>query len=213
MKNKEIFLENKSLAYDFIQSFTYPYEVLPNIHDFIITLGASLSNEYVVVDDNVWIHTSASISDKATIIGPCIIDEEAEIHPDAYIRGNVLVGKNTRIGHACEIKNSIIFDDVKISHLNYVGDSIIGSNVHLSASSILSNTRLDKQNIFMGGIDTKLKKVGSFISENVEIGCHSIINPGTIIGSDVIIYPLVNVGGIIPSHKIVKSKKEIVDKI
>lgn len=205
-----------TISKDIFLNVKYPYEVLSKIHDFILELGSTLdSEEYYVIDDNIWINKSVKISDMATIIGPCIIDRGSEIRPGAYIRGNVIVGKNCVIGNSCEIKNSIIFDKSQIPHFNYVGDSILGYHSHLGAGVVLSNLKSDNSNVIIKGdenIDTGLRKMGSILGDNSEIGCNSVLCPGTVIGQNSNVYPLVMVRGVIPQDSIVKSVSNIVRK-
>ena len=212
MKNEDIYITDNSIAINYINRHTYPYEVLPNIFDYIIELGNTLDDNYIKQGKDIWVHKTAHITDTAKIVGPCIIDSNANIRHCAYIRGNVIIGKNTIIGNSSEIKNSIIFDDCSIPHFNYVGDSIIGYHVHLSAGVITSNLKIDGKDVKIDDKATHLRKVGSFIGDNVEIGCNTVLNPGTIIKHDSIIYPLLSIRGIIESNKIVKNMNEIVDK-
>ena len=217
MKTKEIFLSNESIANDFIKSFEYPFEVLPNIKEYIIKLGNALDNQYEKIGENIWIHKTAKVSKTAEIIGPVIIDEEAEIRQCAYIRGNVIIGKNSVVGNSCEIKNSILYNYVQVPHFSYVGDSILGSHSHMGAGSIISNLRSDKKNIVIKNgskkYETNMRKVGAFLGDNVEIGCGSVLNPGTIVMPETIVYPLTSVRGIIPGGVIVKNMDTIVKKI
>lgn len=216
MKTKEIFINNKTIAYDLIKNYELPFEILPNIKDFILALGQSLDNNYVEQRENVWIHKSAVVSSSAEIIGPCIIDADAEIRHNAYIRENVIIGKNCVLGNSCEIKNSILYDNVQVPHFNYVGDSILGYGSHLGAGAIVSNLKNNKSNIVFNYngemIDTNLRKVGAFIGDNVQVGCGCVLNPGTIILPNTDIYPLTNVRGIIKENSIVKDINNIIEK-
>lgn len=216
MKTKDIFLSKDSIAYDFITGFEYPYEVLPNIKDYIIELGKTLDSNYKLVAENVWIHKNANVSKSAEIHGPCIIDDSAEVRCNAYIRGSVIIGKNTVFGNSCEIKNAILFDNVQVPHFSYVGDSIIGSHSHMGASAIISNLKSDKKNIVIKSgqetLETGMRKIGAFLGDNVEIGCGCILNPGTIILANSNVYPLTNVRGVIPSEVIVKAMDNIIRK-
>ncbi len=208
MKNKELFLTNNSLAISLINNYEYPYMVLPDIHNFILDKGKELNSDYYFENGNIWIHKTAKVSSSAEIIGPCIIDSNAEIRHNAFIRGDAIIGKNTVIGNSCEIKNAIIFDNCEISHFNYVGDSILGFHAHMGAGAITSNIKSDRTIVK----DTNLVKVGAFLGDYVEIGCNSVLNPGTIIGPNTSIYPLTSVRGIINSNMIVKSMDNIVKK-
>lgn len=217
MKTKDLFISNESIADDFIKSYEYPFEVLPNIKNYIIELGNKLNEDYNKIDSNIWIHKSAKVSNSAEIIGPCIIDEDAEIRHNAYIRGNVIIGKKCVLGNSCEIKNSILYNSVQVPHFNYVGDSILGYCSHMGASSIISNLKSDKSNVVIKNndvkIETNLKKVGAFLGDNVEVGCGCVLNPGTIILPNSNVYPLVSVRGVIPNNSIVKSMDDIINKI
>ena len=214
MKNKDIFISDNSIAIELIKKYTYPYEVLPNIHDYILELGDRLDTNYVRKGTNIWIHNTAIVDDDVKIIGPCIVDAFATLRHSAYIRGNVIIGKNSTIGNSCEIKNSIIFDNCSVPHFNYVGDSILGDHVHISAGVITSNVKIDKKLVTIKYndevIETDLRKVGAFIGDNVEIGCNTVLNPGTIIKYNTIVYPLLSIRGVIESNMIVKSMDNIV---
>jgi len=216
MKTNDIFLSDNSIAIDLIRKYEYPYMILPNICNYIINLGDKLSADYILKGDNIWIHKTASVSDTASITGPCIIDEGASIRHSAFIRGNAIVGKHSVLGNSCEIKNSILFDNVEVPHFNYVGDSILGYSSHMGAGSITSNIKSDKKNVVIKNGDektpTNLRKVGAFLGDNVEIGCNAVLNPGTIIGPNTSVYPLVSVRGVIPGNSIVKSMDNIVLK-
>jgi len=216
MKNKDLFLEKESLAYDDIMDYESPYDVLPNIKDIILSIGKNLGKEYVEVKENVWIHESAKVSESASITGPCIIDEGAEVRQCAFIRGNAIIGKNSVFGNSCEIKNAILFNNVQVPHFSYVGDSILGYKSHMGASSIISNFKSDKKNIVIHNgeerIETNLRKVGAFLGDYVEIGCGAVLNPGTVVMPNSNVYPLTSVRGVIPANSIVKSMDNIVKK-
>lgn len=216
MKTKDIFISNNSIADEFIKKYKYPFEVLPKIKEYILELGNQLNDDYYKINDNIWIHKSAKVSETVEIIGPCIIDENAEIRHNAYIRGSVIIGKGCVLGNSCEIKNTILYDKVQVPHFNYVGDSILGYSSHMGASSIISNLKSDKKNIIIKGnnqiMDTNLKKVGAFLGDNVEIGCGCVLNPGTIILANTSVYPLTSVRGVISSNLIVKSMDNIVQR-
>ncbi len=187
--NELMNIENE-LIKKVIDSFTNPFDILLNIKDEILKIGESLGNDYYLLKDNVWVHKSVSIASNVEIIGPAIIMEDVSLRHNAYIRENVIIGKRSVIGNSCEIKNSIIMDDAQIPHFNYVGDSILGNHVHLGAGVITANLRLDKRNIRIDNIDTNLRKMGAFIGDNSEIGCNSVICPGTILEKNSIILPL-----------------------
>ena len=202
MKNNELFIMGESIASSYIKKYEYPFEVLPNIKDIIMDIGKNLDSSYELIDDNIWISKTVTIPKNVTIIGPCIIDHNAEIRPGAYIRGKVIIGKNSVLGNSCEIKNAILYDHVQVPHFNYVGDSILGCNVHLGAGVILANLRFDKKNIKVEGEETNLRKIGAFIGDNTEIGCNSVVFPGTVIMPDSVILPLSKVNGKYPNDKI-----------
>ena len=214
MKTNELFLTDNSIAIDLIRKYEYPHEVLPNIKDYIIELGNSLSNDFELIAENVWVHNTVTIAPTASIKGPTIIDEGAEIRQCAFIRGGAIVGKNCVVGNSCELKNCILFDNVQVPHYNYVGDSILGYKSHMGAGSITSNVKSDKTNVVIKSdnenLETGLRKVGAFLGDNVEIGCNSVLNPGTVIGPNSRVYPLTSVRGVIPSDSIVKSMTNIV---
>ena len=185
-----------------------------HIKEYIIELGKTLSKDYELKGENVWIHKTAKIAPNVSITGPCIIDEGAEIRPSAFIRGSAIIGKNCVFGNSCEIKNAIIFDDSQVPHFNYVGDSILGYHTHMAAGSITSNLKIDGTNIVIKNgrkkIETNMRKIGAFLGDYAEVGCNSVLNPGTIIGPHSIVYPLTSVRGVIPSNHIVKSMDKIV---
>lgn len=216
MKTNDIFLSDESIAIDLIRKYEYPYMILPEIKDYIIKLGSHLNSDYECVDENVWVHKTASVAPSASIKGPCIIDENAEIRQCAFIRGSAIIGKNSVLGNSCEIKNSILFDNVQVPHFNYVGDSILGAHSHMGAGSITSNVKSDKTLVVIKNgeekIETGIKKVGAFLGDYVEVGCNSVLNPGTIIGDHTSIYPLTSVRGVIPRNSIVKNMNTIVKK-
>ncbi len=201
---------------EFVRSFVYPYEVLPNIKDEIVKIGKKLGEDYIDKGDDIYIHKTARVSDLATILGPAIIDCDAEIRPGAFIRGSVVIGKRCVLGNSCEVKNSIFYDDVQVPHFNYVGDSILGNHSHMGAGAIISNLKNDKKNVsilFEGRkFSTDLRKVGAFLGDNVDIGCNSVLNPGTIIGHDTKVYPLSMVRGFVAPNMIFKDSTNLVER-
>lgn len=200
IKNNDLFDLEDSVLKDFFDKYQYPYEILPNIHDYILELGSKLNSDYQKIKDNVWVHNSVKLGSGVEIIGPAIIMENASLRHNAYIRENVIVGPGSVVGNSCEIKGSILLSHVEVPHFNYVGDSILGNKSHLGAGVILSNLRLDKKNIRINHTDTNLRKIGAFIGDNVQIGCNSVICPGTIILPNTIIYPLTVQKGIIDNN-------------
>lgn len=214
MESKDLFNIEETIAKELIEKEKYPWQCLPRIHDFILELGKKLDkNNYNQIGEDIWIAKSAKVNESACIIGPTIIDENAEIRHSAYIRGNVIIGKNTVVGNSTELKNCILFNDVEVPHFNYVGDSILGHKAHMGAGAIASNLRVDKNNVMIidknNIIDTGLKKVGAFLGDNVQVGCNSVLNPGTIIGKNTIVYPLSSVKGVILENIIFKNKNKI----
>lgn len=217
MNLKGILDINKTIGKDLFKETNYPWEVLPYIKDYIITLGNNLDKDnYTEIEDHIWVGSNVEIDKLSTIIAPCIIDDNTIIRPGAYIRGNAIIGKNCVIGNSTEIKNAIIFDNCQLPHYNYIGDSILGYHVHLGAGVILSNLKNDGTNIdikYKGKkVSTGMRKMGSVIGDSTEIGCNSVLYPGTIIGKNTNIYPLTRVRGIINSNSIVKDENTVVDK-
>lgn len=207
----------ETIAKDLLEKYEYPWEVLPNINDFIIELGNSLSKEkYDEIEQNIWVAKNAKVAKTASITAPCIIDENAEVRHCAFIRGKAIVGKNAVVGNSTELKNVILFNNVQVPHYNYVGDSILGYKAHMGAGSITSNVKSDKKNVIIKGnnnqIETNMKKVGAMIGDGVEVGCGSILNPGSVIGRNTNIYPLSSVRGVVLKNSIYKNQNEICEK-
>ena len=207
----------QTIAGELFQGNTYPWEVLPKIHDFIMEVGMLLSkDEYEEVKEHVWIAKSATVAPTAYINGPAIIGPDAEIRHCAFIRGNAIVGEKAVVGNSTELKNVILFDKVQVPHYNYVGDSILGYKSHMGAGSITSNVKSDKKLVEIHLDDTKIethmKKIGAILGDYVEVGCGSILNPGTIVGRHSNIYPLSSVRGYVAGHSIYKNKNEVVQK-
>ena len=219
LKISELYSDlSKTLAKELLESKTYPWEVLPCISEFIVKLGNTLSEEeYEKKGENVWIAKSAKVAPTAYINGPAIIGKDAEVRHCAFIRGNALVGEGAVVGNSTELKNVILFDKVQVPHYNYVGDSILGYKSHMGAGSITSNVKSDKKLVVVKGkevhIETGLKKFGAMLGDEVEVGCGSVLNPGTVVESHTNIYPLSSVRGVVPSHSIYKNQNEVVDKI
>lgn len=217
LKVEHLFTGEHTIAKDIFAGCTYPFEVLPKISAFILKLGAALPEEqFERREGNIWIAKTANVAPTASINGPAIIDEEAEIRHCAFIRGNAIVGKGAVVGNSTELKNVLLFDRVQVPHYNYVGDSILGYKSHMGAGSITSNVKSDKTlvEIRVGDekIKTGLKKMGAVLGDNVEIGCGSILNPGSVIGPQTNVYPLSSVRGFVPSGSIYKKQGEVVGK-
>ena len=217
-KTKELYDLNETIAKELLESCDYPWEALPNIEDFIIKLGNTLDKEkYEQKDTNIWIAKTAKIAPTAYIKGPVIIGENTEVRHCAFIRGNAIIGNDVVVGNSTELKNVILFNKVQVPHYNYVGDSILGYKSHMGAGSITSNVKSDKKLVIIKNgkqkIETGLKKCGAMIGDYVEIGCGSILNPGSVIGKNTNIYPLSSVRGVIPENSIYKKQNEIVKKM
>lgn len=216
-KNKQLFSIEETIAKSLFTAFQYPWEVLAEIGNYILEIGPTLDTElFNQVGENVWIAKSAKVYPTASITGPCIIDEEAEVRHCAFIRGNALIGKKTVVGNSTELKNVILFNHVQVPHYNYVGDSILGFYAHMGAGSITSNVKSDKSLVVIKNkieeIPTNRKKVGAILGDHVEVGCNSVLNPGTVIGKNSNVYPLSSVRGVVPANSIYKNGNEIVEK-
>lgn len=218
LKISELYSDlDQTMAKELLESRTYPWEVLPLISEFIVKLGSTLSEEeYEKRGENVWIAKSAKVAPTAFINGPAIIGKDTEVRHCAFIRGNALVGEGAVVGNSTELKNVILFNKVQVPHYNYVGDSILGYKSHMGAGSITSNVKSDKKLVVVkgasGNIETGLKKFGAMLGDEVEVGCGSVLNPGTVIGSHSNIYPLSSVRGVVPAKSIYKNKNEVVEK-
>lgn len=218
LKNQSLFLNmDQTIAGELFEHTTYPWEILPLIKDFILKKGPELpADEYDQVQDDVWIAKTATIARTATINGPAIIGPGTEVRPGAFIRGNALIGADCVVGNSTEIKNDILFNNVQVPHYNYVGDSILGYKSHMGAGSITSNVKSDKTNVVIKcgdkGIETGRKKIGAILGDRVEVGCGTILNPGSVVGHDTNIYPLSMVRGYIKPESIYKRAGEVVEK-
>lgn len=207
----------ETIAAEIFEGKTYPWEVLPLIKDFIVRLGKTLSpEEYNQVGEDIWVAKSAKIAPTAAISGPCIIGKDAEIRQCAFIRGSAIVGEGAVVGNSTELKNVILFNKVQVPHYNYVGDSVLGHKSHMGAGSITSNVKSDKTLVEVKSGDEKiatgLKKFGAMLGDYVEVGCNSVLNPGTVIGAHTNVYPVSMVRGVIPADCIYKNKSEIIKK-
>jgi len=218
IKIKDLYTLDETIAKEFLERFEYPWEALPHIKEFIIELGNTLNpDEYEKRGDDVWVAKSAKVFDSAYIGGPCIIGKDAEVRQCAFIRGSAIVGEGAVVGNSSELKNVILFNKVQVPHYNYVGDSILGYKAHMGAGSITSNVKSDKQLVVVHNegqnIETGLKKFGAMLGDNVEVGCNSVLNPGTVICKESNVYPTSCVRGVIPASSIHKNNGEIIKKI
>lgn len=218
----ELYDLNETIAASLFDGATYPWEVLSRIHDYILELGAALPEEtFEKRGDDIWIAKSASVAPTACLNGPLIVDEEAEIRHCAFVRGNAIVGKGAVVGNSTELKNVVLFNKVQVPHYNYVGDSILGYKSHMGAGSITSNVKSDKKPVIVKGknamgayaIETGLKKMGAMLGDHVEIGCNSVLNPGTVIGRESNVYPTSCVRGVIPARRIFKAEGNLIVKL
>lgn len=217
-KIKNLYNLEETIASEIFKNSTYPWEVLPKIENFILELGKTLDEEkYKKIGEDVWIAKTATVAPTAFIKGPTIIGENAEIRHCAFIRGKAIIGEGAIVGNSTEVKNSILFNKALAPHYNYVGDSILGYKAHMGAGSITSNVKSDKKLVVVKNrtekIETGLKKFGAMIGDKVEVGCGTVLNPGTVIGKNSNIYPLSSVRKIVPANSIYKNQNEIVEKI
>lgn len=208
---------NETIASELFAGKTYPWEALADIGSFILKLGAGLnSDEYEKRGEDIWVAKDAKVAPTACINGPCIIGKGAEVRHCAFIRGNAIIGEGAVVGNSTELKNVVLFNKVQVPHYNYVGDSILGWKSHMGAGSITSNVKSDKKPVVIKSADeaveTGRKKVGAFLGDNVEVGCGSVLNPGTVIGKNSNIYPLSSVRGVVPEDSIYKAEGNIADK-
>lgn len=214
---KNLYNLEETIAVSLFDGVVYPWELLPKIGTYIVELGKTLpADKYEKRGENIWIAKSATVAPTACVNGPCIIDEDAEIRHCAYIRGNAIVGKGAVVGNSTELKNVILFNKVQVPHYNYVGDSILGYKSHMGAGSITSNVKSDKTLVVVkspqGNIETGLKKMGAMLGDNVEVGCNSVLNPGTVIGRGSNVYPTSMVRGYVAADSIYKKQGEIAAK-
>lgn len=217
LKISDLFDLDKTIACELFRDKTYPWEVLADIKSFIFTLGESLNeDEYDHPQEGVWIARDAIVCPTAYIGSPCIIDHGAELRHCAFVRGSAIVGKGAVVGNSTELKNVVLFDKVQVPHYNYVGDSVLGYRAHMGAGSITSNVKSDKTLVTVktagDSIQTGLKKFGAMLGDNVEVGCNSVLNPGTVVGRCSNIYPLSSVRGFVPANSIFKDKDNIIEK-
>ena len=217
IKTQELFSLDKTIAGDFLASYEFPWLALKEIKDFITEAGKQIDkNQFDEISPRVWVHKEAVIAPTASVSAPCIIGKGTEVRHCAFIRGSALIGKGCVVGNSTEIKNAILFDGVQVPHYNYVGDSILGYKSHMGAGSVTSNVKSDKSLVVLRSgderLETGLKKFGAILGDFVEVGCNSVLNPGTVIGRNTNIYPLSSVRGEIPADSIYKSAENIVIK-
>jgi NDP-sugar pyrophosphorylase family protein len=217
IKVSELYNLEETIAAELFGGVEYPWEVLPRIHDFILELGNRLPKDiFEERGENIWVARSARVAPSACLNGPLIVDEDAEIRHCAFVRGSAIVGKGAVVGNSTELKNVILFNKVQVPHYNYVGDSILGYKSHMGAGSITSNVKSDKTLVVVKGegirLETGLKKMGAMLGDNVEVGCNSVLNPGTVIGRNTNIYPTSMVRGVVPPGSIYKKCTEITPK-
>ena len=217
--NKALFDFDGTLVKDLLETKQYPWEVLPCIREYIFLLSTNLSTqEYNLIHGadgkkNVWISQTATVAKDANLYGPLIVGHNTEIRHNAFIRGNVIIGENCVVGNSTEIKNSILLNHVQVPHYNYVGDSILGNYAHLGAGVVLSNLKSSKDRVFIGReVATSLRKVGAFLGDHSEVGCNSVLNPGTVVGRNSVIYPVSCIMGVIPENSIVKTELNIITR-
>ena len=211
----ELYDLDHTLAADYLKNFTYPWEALKGIKELIVEIGQTLDpEEYTEVSEHVWVHKTATVFPSAYLGAPCIIGPETEVRHCAFIRGSALIGANCVVGNSCELKNVILLDHVQTPHYNYVGDSILGYYAHMGAGSVTSNVKSDKKLVVVHGgdenVETGLKKFGAMLGDHVEVGCNSVLNPGTVVGRNSRVYPTSCVRGVVPADSIYKDNGKIV---
>ena len=216
MKTTDLYDLSHSAAGAYLAAFAYPWQALAGISRLILELGAQLGEDYILREPGVWVHKTASVAPTAYLGSPCIIGEGTEVRHCAFIRGAALVGKNCVVGNSVELKNVILFDEVQVPHFNYVGDSILGHKAHMGAGAVTSNIKSDKTLVVVKSgnekIETGLQKFGAMLGDRVEVGCNSVLNPGTVVGRDTNIYPTSCVRGVVPANAIWKTGGVIVNK-
>lgn len=217
LKAVNLYDYNQTIAKDLFESVTYPWEALPKIKDCILELGKTLDlDKFDKIGDDIWVAKTAKVAPTAFLAGPLIICDNAEIRHCAFIRGSAIVGENSVVGNSTELKNSILFNNVQTPHYNYIGDSILGYKSHTGAGVITSNLKSDKSLVTVNyngeKVETGVKKFGAMIGDNVEVGCNSVLNPGTVIGRNTNVYPLSMVRGYVPENSIYKKQGEVAEK-
>ena len=216
-KIKDMYDLDHTIAKDYLSQFEYPWEALKGIKEFILAVGPTLGDDYEEVSEHVWVHKTAKVAPTAFIAAPCIIGPDTEVRHCAFIRGSALVGEGCVVGNSTEMKNSILFDCAKVPHYNYVGDSILGYWAHMGAGSITSNVKSDKKLIVIhdgdNHVETGLKKIGGMLGDYVEVGCNSVVNPGTIIGRHCNVYPTSCVRGVVEEYSIWKNDGTVIKKV
>lgn len=215
-KTKDLYTLTHTIAGDYLSQFEYPWQALAGIKDLILSLGTKLGDDFIEREPTVWVHKTAKIAPTAYLGAPCIIGANTEVRHCAFVRGSALVGENCVVGNSVELKNVILFDNVQVPHYNYVGDSILGYKSHMGAGSLTSNVKSDKKLVAVKNgderIETGLKKFGAMLGDCVEVGCNSVLNPGTVIGSNSNIYPTSCVRGVVPANSIWKTGGVVVTK-
>ena len=213
---KDLFDLTHTIAGDYLAGFTYPWEALAGIKEIILELGPKLGDEYEEVQPEVWVHKTANVFPSAYLGSPCIVGANTEVRHCAFVRGSAIIGENCVVGNSVELKNVILFDNVQTPHYNYVGDSILGYKSHMGAGSITSNVKSDKSLVVIKNgdevVETGRKKVGAMLGDFVEVGCNSVMNPGTVIGRNSNVYPVSSVRGVVPDDSIVKTGCVVVHK-
>ena len=216
IKTLELYDLSHTMAGEYLAQFEYPWQALAGIKNLVVTLGSRLGEEYTEVSPQVWVHSTAKVAPTAFIGGPCIVGPDTEVRHCAFIRGSALIGGNCVVGNSVELKNVIIFDNVQVPHYNYVGDSILGYRSHMGAGSVTSNVKSDKTLVVIKSADeqipTGIKKVGAMLGDYVEVGCNSVLNPGTVIGRHSNVYPTSCVRGVVPENSIWKNDGTLVPK-